>query len=278
MTTLKTEDVSVNNLIGCMFPVIQKGVYRAKWVTDETMKDTELQLVYPDAESGFSSGYVFVLAGMAGLEWAKELPGECLEVYIKEDEKRAKGKTAVQFIASYDMERFCKMLECIPISFPADSKSVISVANMFQATYWQTVKRLYISNPFDYWKPLTIAYFIPSIIEKGTCGDSKEGRPKDYWSQGGFSGTQQFTLTCYGETGEGIREVGRYIKEQTSGRFNESDVRKFLVGIPPLQCGPYIKGVKVNDRATYNNGGFGSDTHYTFLYDVEAVYKGVTRC
>lgn len=273
----------------CLFPVRQVSPGRPKWVqiADEEGNPGNLTLVDTGGESDFYGGYAF-LPPPGFMEIREEMPGRCEELFVKEDARRVKERTPVLLFRECDLRAFQDAVRKFADRLSPETKEIhkrifadIGVTEFFELILQNTMSLLYDDNPFRYWKMMVSHGFVPYMIEEKLWEgwEQYEGRERDYVSSGGYVGTQGFSYSFYGTAQsracDGIREVGRYLREQTKGRLNEGRTKDFLRKTNPLECGRYVCGVKKSDRTTVNNGGYGGGYIYKLLYDKEAVYQGM---
>lgn len=251
---------------GCLIPITQSSPCRARWTAD-LLEGEELTLVDPGEESWLFDGYALVLLRYEQLPkpwWEDGLPGSNSRLYINGAVGgRAQTRAKVRLISRRDMAEWKR----------SDPQS----AEILRAIYRLTSVVLPIRQ-FDYWKQLVADCFVPEFIREHQCWKTASSRRGSlYCSGGGYVGENWFDTSWYGRPDweEGIRQAGAYVRERSGGRLNENRVRQFLAGIGPLDCGPYICGVKATDRSTFNNGGSGGGVQYRFFYDKEALYRGM---
>lgn len=289
MTMKETMEKETLKYSLCLFPIRQVSPGRAKWeqIVDEEGQPGVLTLVDPGSESYFYDGYAFIPhPGLMNM--TEGMPGERGEVYIKEHSRRARERTRVILFGNHDLRVFRRvLLEYVNKMPPKMAEPYhrmlkeTGCTEFFELIFLNTMVNLYGDNPFRYWKQLVNHGFVPYMIgEKLWEGwEQYGGRERDYISGGGYVGTQEFSYSFYGNAqsraGDGIREVGRCLREKTGGRLNESRAKEFLWRINPLECGRYVCGVKISDRTTLNNGGAGGGYGYKLLYDKEEIYRGI---
>lgn len=274
----------------CLFPIRQVSPGRPKWVqiADEEGNPGDLTLVDTGGESDFYRGYAF-LPHPEIMEMTEGMPGRCKDLFVKEDSRRVKERTPVLLLRECDLRAFQDAVRKFADRLPPETKEVhkkifadAGVTECFEWILQITMRRLYNDNPFRYWKMMVSHSFVPYMIEEKLWEgwEQYEGRDRDYVSGGGYVGTQGFSYSFYGTAQsracDGIQNVGWYLREKTGRRKgNESLAKKFLSRINPLECGQYVCGVKISDRTTVNNGGYGGGYAYKLLYDKEAVYQGM---
>lgn len=273
----------------CLFPIRQVSPGRAKWDLDldEEGQTGALTLVDPGEEDYFYGGYAFIPHPEL-MDMTKWMPWERRELYIKENSCRARERTTVILFERSELRAFREALQKYTDQLPSEVDEVqkevlnkVGMTELFEHIFRSTIRLFYRVNSFQYWKQLVNYGFVPYMIgEKLWEGWGQYGgREQDYVSSGGYNGTQEFTYSFYGtdqsRSEDGIRDVGRYLREETGGRLNESRAKEFLSRINPFECGRYVCGVKISDRTTINNGGFGSGHVYKLLYDKVAIYQGM---
>lgn len=295
MTMTANQEISKYAL--CLIPIREVSPERPKWVQilDEEGTQGDLTLVDAGGENDFYKGYAFILhPGFIEIGLTDRLPGIRKEVFIKEDSRRVKERTPVILLKEGELTIFQEALleytDRLPSELNEGWKKMYKtcktgVKEFFELIIWNTMSRLYKSDGknarFQYWKLLVCHDFVPYMIDENIWErwEQYAGHDREYTSGGGYVGIQEFNYSFYGteqsRACNGIRDVGRYVREQTNGLMNESRVKDFLCTVNPLECSRYVCGVKISNRFTANNGGCGGGNIYQFLYDKEAVYQGM---
>lgn len=276
----------------CLFPIQQASLRRAKWeiiIRNEDGQPGMLTLVAPGEVSNLYEGYAFIPHPQL-MDMTVGMLGECVDLYINENSCRARERTKVILFSNHDVWAFYKALREYEHRMPPDVAEVCrrnyarwggtEVFDLiFQVTAVHLPNRL--NDLFKYWMKLVKYGFVPHMIQEKEWENWEQygGHECDYISIGGCSGTQTFSYSFYGteqsKAKKGIRDVGRYVKEQTWNHLNENRVKEFLCGINPFKCGRYVCGAKISDRTTFNNGGSGSGNDCMLYYDKEEIYRGM---